>query len=258
MLFTIVFCYSGQSQDFEVAPVVMNFSVEPNNNSTKKLTIRNHSDQIQDFTIKLSDYIIDESNRRIKAPLNSTERSLAKNLSFSPSFFTLNPNESISVDVMVSIPSMDTETKWGVLSVEATNERTELDIDKDLATGIRLSPKIAVYVIQSPKSNTKYSAKIESFIETSEEGVSDRSFKVVVKNVGEKEIQAKVSLLLSNLQTGEEIEVDMKQESLYPSTLRTFEFILGDIPAGKYALAAILDYGKHSNLEGAQIIIDQK
>ena len=79
-----------------------------------------------------------------------------------------------------------------------------------------------------------------------------------MKNVGEKEIQAKVSLLLSNLQTGEEIEVDMKQESLYPSTLRTFEFILGDIPAGKYALAAILDYGKHSNLEGAQIIIDQK
>ena len=256
-LFSVCFFIGIKSQDFEVAPVLMNFSVEPGGSGSHNLHITNHGDKRQQFLLKLADYKIDSLGKRRRVEAGSTDKTLADWISFSPSLVELNPNQSTDILVTLAVPDGHASTRWGVLYVQATQEQTSFDADKVVAAGIRIQPRIAVYIYQSPRSNTNYKAIIESFNEVTKENSSSRTFKATVKNVGEKEIKAKVSLLLSNMSTGEETKLKTKTESLYPMIKKDFDFQLpSDIKKGKYALAAILDYGHNTALEGAQVIIN--
>lgn len=246
------------AQDFEVAPVYVNFQVEPGNSETRKVTIINHGDRAQTFNLTLSDYEIDENGSTKKVKDGQPERSLKEVLTFSPSVLELPPNGKGAVDLILTVPSGDYNTKWGIVSVEATKERVADQVDKSLATGVIISPRIAIFVNQSPRSNNKYSAKILSFTEITEPGDKRRKFSAVVHNTGDKIIKAKTKLLLANIQTGEEKEITDAEETVYPGTKKTIEFSIAPPAPGKYALAVILDYGHNTNLEGAQIVIDQK
>jgi hypothetical protein len=258
-LFTFLFPLFTFTQDFEVAPVVLNFKVEPGNMETRKVAIRNHSDKIQAFSLKLSDYEIDSVGKKKRVPAGTSKRTLADWVGINPSFFELNPNQSTEVEVTITVPPDGISSRWGIITVQATQERTALEVDKVIATGVLVQPRIAIFVSQSPRSNKNYKAVIKSFSEITKEKDTQRKFSIVVYNAGEKEIKANVTLVLSNIQTGEEKKVDMKSETMHPESTKTFELKLPpDVAKGKYALAAILDYGHGSTLEGSQLIIEQK
>jgi hypothetical protein len=246
------------AQDFEVAPVMINFQVEPGNNDSRKVSIINHSDKTQSFSLKLADYELDSLGRSVRLQPGQSGRSISNMVTFSPSYFELPPNGRIYVDVMITVPSGEYGTKWGIISVEASQEKSSIDADKSLVTGILLSPRIAIFINQSPKSNKNYKGKILSFNETTKEGSESRTFTVVAQNVGDKELKAEVSLMLADLNTGEETKLSSKKENIYPGVKKNIDFIVKDLKPGKYALAAILDYGHNSDLEGSQIIIEQK
>ena len=46
------------AQDFEVAPVILNFDANPGEIQQKKVTIRNHANTAQAFTFVIGDYQI--------------------------------------------------------------------------------------------------------------------------------------------------------------------------------------------------------
>jgi hypothetical protein len=83
-------------------------------------------------------------------------------------------------------------------------------------------------------------------------------FSANVDNIGDKITNCKVVLMGSNLTTAKEVKLDeIKFESFPDSQLKIkLKMNKGILPPGRYAIAAILDYGNKANLEGTQMILD--
>lgn len=262
-LFTTLFiCYNillFKAQDFEVAPVVMNFDANPGQIQKKVMTIRNHANIKQTFTFDFGDYEIDEEGKKIRQAAGASLRSCASWTTVTPNMLELNPNEERTVTVLMTVPKDGFSTKWGMIYVQASSEQKGNEIDKQLATGIRVTPRIAVLISQSPKTNKNYKGKIYSLQEVTTKKDSVKTFNVIVENTGDKIFEGNVQLLLADMNTAEEIKYKPKKNRVFPGEKRTFSLTLpNNIPKGKYVLAAVLNYGHDSSLEGTQILVEIK
>jgi len=250
---------SYYGQDFEVAPVIMNFDANPGQIQKKKLTIRNHANIKQSFTFNFGDYEINEEGKKVRQAAGTSKRSCASWITVTPNFLELNPNEEREVTVLMTVPKDGFSTRWGMIYVQASSEQKGNEIDKQLATGIKLTPRIAVLVSQSPKTNTNYKGKIYNLREVTSEKDSVKTFNVTVENTGDKIIEANVQLLLADMATAKETKYKPKMNRVFPGEKRTFVLTLPNtIPRGKYVLAAILNYGHGSKLEGTQLLVEIK
>ncbi|MCB0431397.1 MAG: hypothetical protein H6585_10460 [Flavobacteriales bacterium] len=251
---------SAFAQDFEVSPVVINFEVEPGGIATQKVLIRNHANTAQHFEFKLGDYEVDEHGSKKRLPPGTSPKSCSDWISVNPSFLELKPNEETEVNVIMAVPKSGTDTRWGIIYVQAATERTSLDVDKNVAAGVLLKPRIAVFVSQSPKSNTNWNGKLERLHEVPNARTPTlRTFEVQVNNTGDKMLEARVYLVLADVNTGEEKKYPETKKTMVPGSKSVFKLSIPkeDIKAGKkYALAAVMDYGHRSALEAVQIMIE--
>lgn len=261
LLFTVIMILPNivRSQDFEVAPVVLDYTAEPGDNQVKVLTVRNHSNKKTSFLVSLADFMPSMSGENKTLPPNSTKRSCANWLNINPSFFDLNPGDEIQIQVGMMVPNDQYNAAWCMLYIQPTREQTSWSVDKNLGTGVIVSGRIGVMIQQSPKSNTNNSLKISNLSETTEPGKKGRTFTATVENLGEKITRGKAYLIASNIQTAEEKQFEPIEFQTYPKMSRTIELKLpNELKPGKYSLASILDYGSKYSLEGTQIIIEVK
>ncbi len=258
LLFSVFFLLPSIAQDFEVSPVVLNFNADPGEIQQAKVTIRNHANIKQTYTFNLGDFEVDDSGKKKRIPAGTSSRSCADWITISPAFVELNPNEEREINVIMTVPKGNSSSKWSMIYVQASNEQDESPVDKELATGIKVVPRIVILVNQSSKVNTNYQAKISNLVEVTETTDSLHTFNVVVENTGDKIIEANVQLALANLTTAQEQKFEKQMMRVYPGEKKTFTLVLPDqeFEPGQYALAAILDYGHGTNLEGTQILID--
>lgn len=245
------------AQDFEVAPVELNFSCNPGDMQTKQLTVKNHGNTKTSFILSLNDFLIDSKGDRTFHPPSTTKNSIANYLNISPSFFELNPNEEKLISVSLQSPIESYGSLWGIMYVQTVEEQTSFQVDKTLSAGVMLSARIIVELFQSPKANTNVSAKINKLEEITEISDDFRKFRASVDNLGDKITKCKVYLIASNLESAEETYFDPIEITIYPKSSRQIQLVLNKtLTKGRYSLAAILDYGSDSNLEGTQVIID--
>ncbi|MCF6241638.1 MAG: DUF916 domain-containing protein [Bacteroidales bacterium] len=247
----------GIAQDFEVSPGIMKFTAEPGESKTMALTIINHANVDQDFNIIVKDFMFNKEGALVQMPEGSTEHSLAKWISINPPHVKLVPNETKQIIVSIQAPADDYTTRWASLLIRSVSEQTAALADKKVQTGLMVAGQIVIQVYQSPKSNINYKMKITGITEITTGQDSIRRFKALVDNIGDKITNCKVTLLANNLSTAEETVIQTINFKMLPDGQR--EIILkmpkDALPPGKYALAAILDYGKQSNLEGTQMVI---
>lgn len=256
-LFFILLTGMIVAQDFEVAPVIVNFDANPGEIQKAEVTIRNHANIRQSYTLTLGDFIIDENGEKKRIPAGQSDKSCANWTTITPSFIQLNPNEEKSVSVLMTVPKDGYSTRWCLLYVQTAEEQTENPVDKQLQTGIKVKPRIAVLINQSPKTNTNFKGKIYDLKDITTPEDSTYMYQVTVENTGDKILEAKVQLYLANLSTATEKKFPVKMQRVYPGEKRVFILPLPkDAGTGKHALAAILDYGHGSKLEGTQIMID--
>jgi len=245
------------AQDFEVSPVVINFNAEPGQTQTIPVNIFNHSNTKTSYVLSLGDYIVNKEGYKIAMPQSTTEHSLVNWISINPPFLEINPNEERQVLVSIQAPSGDFSTKWANIFVRTSKEQTALLADKTLQAGIMLSGQIILRAVQSPKTNINYKLKIGSLTEISNDNDSTRIYTVAIDNIGDKISNCKVTFIASNLSTAEETKLDEIKFESYPDAQLNIKLKMNKkLPSGKYALAAILDYGSKSNLEGTQILLE--
>ena len=256
-IFYILFFSTLFSQDFEVGPVKLNYDCEPGQIQTKIITVRNHSNEKQQFVLVVGDMKLD-TVKNPKSP--STNLKSCKDwLTINPSFFDLNPNESKEVKVIMQVPPGQSSTKGAIIYVSATEEQTALGADKQMKSAIKVRPRIAVKVVQSPRSNTNYKGSITDLKEITQTQDTGRVFQVKISNPGDKMLDGKIYLVLSNLETAKEIKEKPLKASLFPGMSKTIKLVMPiNVPPGKYSLAAILDYGNNSSLEAVQMNIEVK
>lgn len=248
------------AQDFEVSPTILEFKVEPGQSQSIPISIINHSNMNNAFNIILMDFIINKEGRKIPMPAATTEYSLVNWLSVNPPFLELNPNESRQVIVNLQAPVGDYTSKWAYIYIRNTKEQTSLLADKKMQAGLNLQGQIIIQAIQSPSSNVNYKMKIAGLQEEISTIDSMRVFKAKVDNIGDKIAKCKVTLIATNIDTAKETILHEKKFKSFPGSEFdiNLQFKKGVLQKGNYALAAILDYGKQSNLEGSQILIEVK
>lgn len=261
---SLSFCFFSSSlllsinaQDFEVSPTKLDFTCEPGQVQTKTVTIRNHSNTKQQFNLILGDMQKDSTGKSSTKVVPN--RSCKDWIVLNPSFFDLNSNESREVKVSMQVPPGQNNTRWAMIYVQPTEEQTSMAADKAMRTGIKVKPRIGIRVTQSPKSNTNYNATISELKEITQPKDSLRTFEVKVHNIGDKIIEGKVYLILSDLVTAKEIKAKPVKVSVLPDNKRIVKLKMPpNVPSGKYSLAAILDYGNNSALEAVQMHIEVK
>jgi hypothetical protein len=247
------------AQDFEVAPVILEFNAEPGDNQSKVVTVRNHNNKKTSYLISLADFLPSITGENKTLPPNSTKRSCANWLNINPSFFELNPGDEIQIQVSMMVPNDQYSATWCLLFIQPTLEQSSWSADKNLRTGITVSGRIGIIITQSPKSNTNHSLKISSLVEITGLGQKDRLFSATIENLGDKITKSKVYLIASNIKTAEEKQFPSMEFVVFPKMSRTIELRLpNELVPGSYSLAAILDYGTKYSLEGTQILIDVK
>ncbi len=247
------------SQDFEVAPVKLEFTTEPGENQIKTITVKNHSNKKESFIISISDFLPSSTGGFNYMQPNSTKRSCANWLNITPSFFELNPNDEMIVQISMMVPNDQFSAAWCSLYLQTTLEQTSWSSDKNLGTGVTVTGRIGILIYQSPKSNTNHSIKISNLLEVTKLGDRNRKFSATIENLGDKITKCKVYLVASNMRTAEEKQFTSIEIETFPKMSRTIELVMPDeLTPGKYSLAAILDYGAKYSLEGTQIFIDVK
>lgn len=246
------------AQDFEISPVSLVFDAEPGQTQSKTITITNHANRKSAFTVVLQDFVLNKEGKKISVKTVDTEHSLVNWLSINPPFLEMNPNETRQIIVSIQAPVGDYSTRWANILIRNTQEQTALTADKSVQTGMNILGQIAIEVYQSPKSNINYKMKLTGLTEITTLNDTLRRFKAIVDNIGDKISHCKVTLLASNIANAKEKSLQVIKFTSFPDTQREIylSFNKKELPSGKYALAAILDYGKQSNLEGSQIIIN--
>ena len=249
---------SVKTQDFEVAPVRLDFNAEPGENQTKVINIKNHSNRKTSYIVVISDFLPTSDGKKQIMPPNTTRRSAANWLNINPSFFELNPGDQIPIQVSMLVPGDEFGAAWCMLYIQPSREQTSWDVDKALGAGVTVSGRIGVTVYQSPSSNRNHSIKVTSLREITDSNDEDRIFSATLDNLGDKVTMCKVHLIASNIITAEETQFPSFDVETYPRMTRNVEVKLpkGKLPPGQYALAVIVDYGPRFALEGAQIVID--
>jgi len=246
-----------KAQDFEVAPVRLNFIVSPGESQSRTVTIKNHGNRKQTFTLRMHDFLVQRDGRMELLPAGSTRSSISGWVNLNPGFIELQPNESANIQVNLQAPTDEYSAKWGVLSFLTTAEQTAFSADRDLQTGMSVSGRIDIYMYYNPATGDPGRVEIGNLREETSKDPKSRLFNVNLDNPGEKIVNCKVFLIASNLQSGEEHKFKTVEVVSYPQTARTVELVLpGTLPPGRYALAAILDYPGSISLKGTQIVID--
>ena len=257
-LLTLLKIQVSFSQDFEVAPIRLDFNAEPGENQTKVLNVINHSNKKASFIISISDFLPSSDGKRQVLPPNTTRRSAATWLNINPSFFELNPGDQIPIQVTMLVPGDEYGAVWAMIYIQPTREQTSWDVDQALGAGVMVSGRIGVTIFQSPRSNNNHSVKVTSIQEVTKPEDNNRRFTATLDNLGDKVTNCKVHLIASDIRTAEEKQFPSFEVETFPKMTRTVEVELpkGELHPGKYALAIIVDYGPRFALEGAQIIID--
>lgn len=244
------------AQGLEITPVRFDFALEPGSNQTETLTVKNTSNKRQIFTMNASDWYMDEEGNVIRQEPGASTRSCAEWLTFTPALVELEPNASQEVSVALNVPGSEMKTKWAVIYVTLQKEQVARQADQELSMGIEVNQSIAIYVTQSPASNTDGAAKLASFEEV-ENTEGSRAFSVIAENVGDKVLDCKMYMVISDLQNASERRLEPVQFRMLPGSKRKRELSLPeDLKTGSYLVAAILDYGPNYPLEGAQVQVD--
>ena len=259
-----VFCFlvialSAFSQDFEVSPVLMSFNVDPGEIQRNVINHINHSGKPQKYMLKLMDYEIDKDGNKKSLPAGTSSRSCADWVTLNPSLIELNPNQSGTIETLMTVPKDGFSTRWCMISVEVVEEQTAFEVDKTLTSGVKIIPRIIVLIKQSPKSNKNYKATISDLKEVTKPNDKFRTFEMKVTNTGDKILDASVYLALADIQTTQEEKFEPSKITIYPEATRVVKLQLPKtISKGKYALAAFLDYGHRQPLEGTQLLLEVK
>ena len=258
-VFSLFIIEETYAQELEVSPGTLSFTTNPGSSQTQQISLRNTGNTPMSYIFNLNDWLTDENGEVKYFSPGTTARSCADWITVSPALVTLQPNERATINVTMLVPNDNPSTKWAVLFIQSAAEQTGVKaVDKEMALGVQLALRIAVTIYQSPVTNTLYKGTVEGLTEKINED-NTRTYGSQVINLGDKVLNCKVYFIISNLETAEEILSTPSEFSLLPETSKKVSYTLDKpLSKGRYSVAAILDYGYNTELEGVQLEIEVK
>lgn len=250
MKYLFLFFFFSQSlfaQDFEVSPVLIEANASQGR-FVRDVMIFNHTDSPKIFNVKEYDFIIEEGGKRMPAEFGSTSHTLKGEMNISPSTILLQPNEKGYFTLSIE-PVIASKMKWAKLSVIAENEVSVLEEVTSLGAGVKIKPAISIMVYMHSDE-----AQPDAEIFTPEK--TDLGYDVRIANTGDARVKAKVTFLLTNILTGEEMEFDEEVVNLLPGAEKTLSIVIPEHDYAKAMLSVLMDYSPNADLKGVQTILN--
>ena len=257
LLFVFLIAFdAAYSQQISISPTIMPFKLGPGQSESRVLRVTNTSDKKQSFQASIGDWLRDSLGNHQYFDPNTIARSCASWVTVLPSFFEVQPNETVEVLVTIQAPidpKLFEQVKWAMLFIQGTVEKTDPFVPaKTLSTQIREFYRVGVHIYETPPTITTSEAKIVGL-----DGDPKKEYVLTVKNTGALMLECKTHLELTNLESGKETKIPEQEFPLFPEGVRRTSFELpADLPKGKYSVLGILDYGDAMPLEAIEKTID--
>jgi hypothetical protein len=248
----------GKTVGVSVSPSHFHFKQKQGEVKTYDITIKNSTSVAKEFNINIYDFDMNGKGKSSFLPAGKGKFSLAKWVNISPTFVQLKANEVKKVKVTVSVPSDDSGRKaaWSILMIEQQAPRNNLiNTQKDgntIALGIVPTFAFGVFAYQNPPNVLVN--KVE-FTDFQLKDVKDRkALYIEVQNQGDGIAYCTSYIDLTNLDTGEQQRLKVKNFTIVPELVRDFNFTLPEnLPKGKYLAVGVLDYESSDEIQAARM-----
>lgn len=241
-----------------VSPSHMKFNVDMGKMKTKTIKVTNYTDKKQKFRVRYNDFDISIDGKSSFLEPGTSEYSLSKQISISPTFIELEPGTAQEISITVQIPGGEEAAKaaWGVILIEQAEEKKVLDPgskgSETIAFGITPIFSFGVWIYQNPPYVENNLVDIMDFIYDSE---SDQKLLILkAENKGDGIAFCKTYVELTNLNTGKQKSLGGQNYTLLPGYKRIFAFkVPGTLEKGNYSAVGVLDYNSDEEIVAAEL-----
>ncbi|MBA3705760.1 MAG: hypothetical protein H0W84_07615 [Bacteroidetes bacterium] len=251
---------SVQETGISVSPSTLRFNVKPGSTQTKTIKVTNDTKRPHSFQVNFQDFGAGRDNKESIGVPVEYPNALSKYLVVSPTLVELKPRETKTISVTVDIPAGDATAiaMWTTLTLDQVTERSKLETpgaaSNTLALGITAGIGFGVNIHQNPPNVRVNNVEIQSLKYKKGEEKNKRSLVMQAKNTGDGIGYCLYYIELTNLLTGKQHKLRVKQFGILPKYEKEFDFELPkELANGKYSALAVLDFGNKDELQTAEL-----
>ncbi len=243
-----------------VSPSTLRFNAKPGTLQTKTIKITNDTKKSFIFQLLFQDYGAAEDGESDRATSKYSMYSLSKYIVISPTVVEIGPRQAKTVTVTVDIPPGDSMaiSMWTILEIDQVLDREKLELpnmnNKTVGMGVKNSFGFGVNIYQNPPNVLATNVEImEMKFNKKNEKINNEIF-LKVKNKGNGIGYCLYYLELTNMITGKQFNLKVKQFAIFPDYFKEFKYELPkDIEKGPYSAMAVLDFGNKDELQTAEM-----
>jgi hypothetical protein len=247
-----------KSLGVSVSPSHFHFTQEQGQIKTYDITVKNTTSTAKSFNVNIYDFDMNGKGKSSFLPPGDGKYSLSKWMNISPTFIELEPFKTKKVKVTVSVPSDDNGRKaaWSILMIEQEAPRSNLvNTRKDgntVAFGIVPTFAFGIFAYQNPPNVLTNNIEFKEFKFLENETVN--KLLIEVQNQGDGIAYCTSYIDLTNLDTGEQQRLRVKNFTIVPDLTRDFIFNLPQtLQKGKYLAVGVLDYESSEEIQAAKL-----
>jgi hypothetical protein len=247
-----------KSLGVSVSPSHFHFTQEQGQIKTYDITVKNTTSTAKSFNVNIYDFDMNGKGKSSFLPPGDGKYSLSKWMNISPTFIELEPFKTKKVKVTVSVPSDDNGRKaaWSILMIEQEAPRSNLvNTKKDgntVAFGIVPTFAFGIFAYQNPPNVLTNNIEFTEFQFLENDAVN--KLLLEVQNKGDGIAYCTSYIDLTNLDTGEQQRLRVKNFTIVPDLTRDFIFNLPQtLQKGKYLAVGVLDYESSEEIQAAKL-----
>ena len=249
------------SEGVSVSPSTLRFNAKPCSQQKKTIKINNSSKRKCRFQISFQDVSLDNYQKEVPAP-KGFKYALSKYLIVSPSYIELEAGAFKVIDVICDIPLSDSNAvaMWTTLLVDEVRDRDKLEVPNPnkstIGLGIYAGIGFGINVYQNPPNVAINNVEILKLRldKASQQNKNVNSLIMQAKNTGDGIGYCLYYLEITNLVTGRQTKVKVKQFGILPGYTKDIRFELPkELEKGKYSALAVIDFGDKETLQTAEV-----
>jgi len=243
-----------------VSPSTLRFNVKPGTLQTKTIKITNDTKKSFTFQLSFQDFGPGGDGESDAAISKYSRFALSKYTVISPTVIEIGPRQAKTISVTVDIPAGDSMavSMWTNLDIDQVLDREQLEVPNlgknAVGMGIKNTFGFGVHIYQNPPNVTVTSVEITSMKFNKKTDKTQNSIIMNANNTGTGIGYCLYYLELTNLITGKQLKLKVKQFAIFPGYKKEFNFDLpNDVDKGPYSAMAVLDFGNKDELQTAEL-----
>jgi hypothetical protein len=260
-LVVLTFCLPASGQIAVIGSLAHDDTVAPGERYSGTIEIHNNGSESRQAKVFQTDYSFDHEGKNLFEAPGSVERSNANWITFSPSFITVPPGETVPVEYEVVVPERTADTLagsyWSVLMIEdvppGAPESTVNTNRDEIRVGIREVFRYAVQLATHIRTDEELNIEFIG-VGLEEESGQQRTLRVAVANSGNAFVQPSVWIEVFDATGAKRGKIEGQKSRLYPNTSDRHSFDLSQFEEGEYEVLVVVDAG-NDNVFGAQYTV---